>query len=154
MAIKNRLSSLGAIAARLRQRTVERRETAGELWRRLATSVAEGGEMSADELEALEQAGRDLGIDDAASAFTADVSALQTAANLEQQLAAYDRPSHPARVEAARERLKAAEAEVAAARGALNSLRHESEAAGHVSISRQQLLANHRRVFSTSTGGN
>ncbi len=107
--------------------------------------------MSADELEGLEQAGRDLGIDDAASAFTADVSALQTAANLEQQLAAYDRPSHPARVEKARERLEAAEAEVAAARGALNSLRHESEAAGHVSISRAQLLAQHRRVFG---GGN
>jgi len=151
---KAKLGTPGGVAVRLRQRSADRQAEAGATWRQLAAEVAGGGELTSEQLEALEDAADLLAISDPAEAFAADCEALRMLVDLDRQLAAYDRASHPARVEKARERLKAAEAEVAAARGALNSLRHESEAAGHVSISRQQLLANHRRVFSTSTGGN
>ena len=149
---KAKLGTPGGVAVRLRQRSADRQAEAGATWRQLAAEVAGGGELTSEQLEALEDAADLLAISDPAEAFAADCEALRMLVDLDRQLAAFDRASHPARVVAARERLKSAEAELASARGALARLRHEADAAGHVSIARQQLLAQHRRVF--STGGN
>ena len=149
---KAKLGTPGGVAVRLRQRSADRQAEAGATWRQLAAEVAGGGELTSEQLEALEDAADLLAISDPAEAFAADCEALRMLVDLDRQLAAFDRASHPARVVAARERLKSAEAELASARGALNRLRHESEAARHVSIARQKLLEQHRRVL--STGGN
>ena len=149
---KAKLGTPGGVAVRLRQRSADRQAEAGATWRQLAAEVAGGGELTSEQLEALEDAADLLAISDPAEAFAADCEALRMLVDLDRQLAAYDRASHPARVEAARERLKSAEAELASARGALARLRHEADAAGHVSIARQKLLEQHRRVL--STGGN
>ena len=152
MAKSTKLGTPGGVAVRLRQRSADRQAEAGATWRQLAAEVAGGGELTSEQLETLEDAADLLAISDPAEAFAADCEALRMLVDLDRQLAAYDRASHPDRVEAARERLKSAEAELASARGALNRLRHESEAARHVSIARQKLLEQHRRVL--STGGN
>jgi hypothetical protein len=152
MAKSTKLGTPGGVAVRLRQRSADRQAEAGATWRQLAAEVAGGGELTSEQLETLEDAADLLAISDPAEAFAADCEALRMLVDLDRQLAAFDRASHPARVVAARERLKSAEAELASARGALNRLRHESEAARHVSIARQKLLEQHRRVL--STGGN